>query len=343
MLDRSLVEQVTKKCIGRLSFDVPESQTKALIERLCMLSSEKEAMDALALSVDRFFGKPEQAENFNFCMQDIMQIKPDIYKTVQELVAQMNENKAKNYMPGNIPVEENHRLIAETLKKVCDRLNSSGVDYYVVGALSTFIGTNTPLFRYHGDIDFMIAEKDIEKVAEAMQGTDYNFSDDRFDNKKVLRDGVGHTQGEHEVIANHKDNEFHLGFFLFRRELDNSITVREYFMQEDENGRRVPKVLERHEPAELATLEYSEEKKAFAGTEFRTSTPESVFAKKMSTQHPKDKLDIDALKGKVDLYKIKEMEKYQSTLKVVDAPIPEKSKPSKKPNVVSKDEEDYTK
>lgn len=164
----------------------------------------------------------------------------------------------------------------------------------------------------------MIAEKDIPKVQEALEDSDYTFSDDRLNNQRRLEKGVGHAQGEHEVIANHKENEFHLGFFLFRREPDNSITVREYFMEEDENGERVPKILERHEPAELVALEYSEEYTEFAGTKFRTSTPESVYAKKMSTRHPKDMLDIEALKDKVDFDKIRKMKQYQSTLTIVE-------------------------
>ena len=163
----------------------------------------------------------------------------------------------------------------------------------------------------------MVAEKDIEKVREALQGTDYEFSDDRMNNQKRLEEGVGHTQGEHEVIANHKDNEFHLGFFLFRREQDNSLTIREYFMQENENGEKVPMVLERHCPKELVDLEYTQDETEYAGTRFRTSTPESVYAKKMSTRHPKDMLDIKALEGKIDHSKIAEMSKYHTTLKIV--------------------------
>ena len=182
----------------------------------------------------------------------------------------------------------------------------------------------TPLFRYHGDIDFMVAEKDIEKVREALKGTNYDFSDDRFDNQKRFSEGVGHTQGEHEVIANHKQNEFHLGFFLFRREPDQSITIREYFMQERENGKRVPMVLERHCPKELVDLEYTSGETEFAGTRFRTSTPESVYAKKMYTRHEKDMLDIEALKDKVDKNKMKEAQRYQTSLKVVEA-IPERT------------------
>ena len=163
----------------------------------------------------------------------------------------------------------------------------------------------------------MVAEKDIEKVREALQGTDYEFSDDRMNNQKRLEEGVGHTQGEHEVIANHKDNEFHLGFFLFRREQDNSLTIREYFMQENENGEKVPMVLERHCPKELVDLEYTQDETEYAETRFRTSTPESVYAKKMSTRHPKDMLDIKALEGKIDHSKITEMSKYHTTLKIV--------------------------
>lgn len=170
----------------------------------------------------------------------------------------------------------------------------------------------------------MVAEKDIEKVREALAGTDYNFSDDRFNNQKTFTEKVGHTQGEHEVIANHKDNEFHLGFFLFRREQDQSMTIREYFMQEKENGEKVPMVLERNCPKELVDLEYTSEETEFAGTKFRTSTPESVYAKKMYTRNDKDMLDIQALKYKVDESKIEDAKRYKTTLKVVEA-IPERT------------------
>lgn len=167
----------------------------------------------------------------------------------------------------------------------------------------------------------MVAESDIDKVREALQGTEYEFSDDRLNNQKRLEEGVGHTQGEHEVIANHIENEFHLGFFLFRRELDESLTIREYFMQENENGEKVPMVLERNCPKELVDLEYTQEETEYAGTKFRTSTPESVYAKKMSTRHPKDMLDIEALEDKIDHRKIAEMSQYPTTLKVVKPEI----------------------
>lgn len=324
------IEQATRKCVARMGKGkVSEEQIQGLLTKMYGMKDVKEAMDSLTMNVSRVFGKLEFKPQLAECIQDIMHIDPSVYKSSQELLAQLQRNIETNYTPGNISIEENHALIEQTLKTTCDKLNELGVDYYVVGALSTFIKTGTPLFRYHGDLDFMVSEADLPKVQEALAGSDYNFSDDRLNNQKVLRDGVGHTQGEHEVIANHKENEFHLGFFLFRREEDKSITVREYFMRE-ENGVRKPKILERHIPAELARLEYSEELTEFAGTTFRASTPESVLSKKMYTRHPKDMLDIKALEGKVDPEKMKEMKKNETSLRVVDIDEVSKNIPQKR-------------
>lgn len=317
--EKKAIEAATRSCVARLGGGkVSEAQIQGLLSRMYKMKDVKEAMDSLTMNVSKFFGRPGQEEIYDACLQDIMEIDPTVYHSKEELLAQLQRNLDTNYTPGNIPIKENHTLIEATLKTVCDRLNAQGVDYYVVGALSTFIATETPLFRYHGDIDFMVSEEDLPKVQVAMKGTEYEFSDDRLDNQRRLAKDGSHAQGEHEVIANHKDNEFHIGYFLFRREPDGAITVREYFMEEVENGVKVPKILERHLPKELVELEYSSKETEFAGTKFRCSTPESVIAKKEFTNHPKDRLDIEKLKGKIDPEKRRELEKYHSTLEIVE-------------------------
>lgn len=315
---KQAIEAATRKCVARLGEGaVSETQIQGLLSRMYKMKDVKEAIDSLTMNVNKFFGRPGQEEMYDACLEDILEIEPTVYHSKEELIAQLQRNLDTNYTPGNISIEENHTLIEATLKTVCDRLNAQGVDYYVVGALSTFIATGTPLFRYHGDIDFMVSEEDLPKVQAAMKGTDYEFSDDRLDNQRRLAKDGSHAQGEHEVIANHKDNEFHLGYFLFRREPDGAITVREYFMRE-ENGVKVPRILERHLPKELAELEYSSEETEFAGTRFRCSTPESVIAKKEFTRHPKDILDIEKIKGKMDPEKRTQLGRYHSRLKIVE-------------------------
>lgn len=332
---REKIEKVVRNCSLKLGNIISEEKIQKLINKLANMKDLKEATDLLALSVDRVLEGKTQNEQYKACMEEILKLAGNSYKIKEDIIEQVKINKSRNYTPGNISIEENHQLIEYSLKPICDKLNELGADYYLVGALSNFIATQTPLFRYHGDIDFMIEEKDIEKVREALQGTDYKFSDNRFNNKKRLQEGVGHTQGEHEVIANHKENEFHLGFFLFRREQDKSITVREYFMQEENDGKKVPMVLERKYPKELVDLEYQEQEVEFAGTKFRTSTPESVYMKKIYTRHEKDLLDIEALKDKIDEQKIADAEQYKTTLTIVPA-IPEKSIKESVENVIKK-------
>ena len=316
--EKKSIEEATRNCVSKLGGNVSEETIQNLLKELYAMKDVKEAMDYLTLKLNDVLTKMGKTENLEMFLEDIMQIDSTVYSSKEELITTLKSNMERNYTPGNISIEENHALIEQTLKTVCDRLNEQGVDYYVVGALSTFIATKTPLFRYHGDIDFMVSEADLPKVKAAMEGTEYEFSDDRLDNKRRLAQDGSHAQGEHEVIANHKENEFHIGYFMFRREPDDSITVREYFMQEQPNGQMIPRILERHLPKELAELEYSGEETEFAGTRFRTSTPESVIAKKEFTRNPKDILDLEKLKGKIDSEKRTQLGRYHSSLKVVE-------------------------
>ena len=305
-MDRELLKDTIKKILVLGSKEIEEERIDKLVDELLKLNN-KEIIDSLAIRVLVLY------ENDNSkLLESLMLIRnldPTVYDSWKDIIKNAEINKATNHRPGDLSVEENHRLIDDTLVQVCNKLNALRVDYYVVGALSSFIGTNTPLFRYHGDIDFMVSEEDLDKVRVALEGTDYVFEDNRLHNKKTHKEGENHTSGEHEVIANHKDNEFHLGFFLFKRNPDNSLTIREYYMDKGE-----PYVLERHMPKELVELEYTNKTTEYKGTRFRTSTPESVLAKKEYTRHGKDLLDIKALSDKVDRNKMEEAKKYKTTV-----------------------------
>lgn len=140
--EKTIIEQTARKCISRLKgIDIKESQIQTMLERLYGLKDLKAVMDLLALSVSKFFGRPEQIQDFNDCIEDIMKVDKTAYESTDALLMQLQKNKDTNYTPGNITIEENHQLISDTLKSLCDRLNELNVDYYVVGALSTFIET----------------------------------------------------------------------------------------------------------------------------------------------------------------------------------------------------------
>ena len=299
--------------------NLPKEKVQKVVENLITMNDTKDVIEKLAMSLESIFGElPEFKDVYSTSLDQVLKIDENAFESVEELLKKVEFNKTHNITPGNISIDENHALIDSTISSLCSKLNELGVDYYLVGALSAFIGTGVPLFRYHGDLDFMIAEKDIEKVREALKDSDYVFEDNRLTTDKTYNPDVGHTQGEHEVIANHKENEFHLGFFLFDRHRDGSIDINEYYKGR-KDGKDVPMVLKRHLPKELVELEYTTESTEYAGTTFRTSTPESIYAKKSYTAKEKDLLDIQALEGKIDFEKIAETKKIRTTSRTMCA------------------------
>ncbi len=86
-----------------------------------------------------------------------------------------------NEVEENMSLEENHRLVNESLTKFTTLFNQYGIDYYIVGALPCFLKTGQQLFRYHDDIDIMVKD-DISKIAKIVELSGYKFQDDRFPN-----------------------------------------------------------------------------------------------------------------------------------------------------------------
>ena len=142
---RSLIEYTVRSCISRLDSIVTEKQIQSMIDKLVKMKNVKEVVDSLALNIDKLFGSPEQKEQYDACMEDLLQLAKESYKSKEDIIAQVQDNKLKNYTPGNISVEENHELIKNSLKLICDKLNELGVDYYLVGALSAFIRTRNTI------------------------------------------------------------------------------------------------------------------------------------------------------------------------------------------------------
>lgn len=299
--------------------NLPKERVQKVVENLIAMKDTKDVIEKLAMSLESIFcDLPQFNDVYSASLEQLLLIDENAFESVEDLLKKIEFNKSHNVTPGNISIEENHALINSTISSVCSKLNELGVDYYLVGALSAFIGTAVPLFRYHGDLDFMIAEKDIDKVREALKDLDYVFEDNRLTTNKTYNPEVGHTQGEHEVIANHKENEFHLGFFLFDRQRDGSINIKEYY-KERKDGKDVPMVLIRHLPKELGELEYTSDCVEYVGTSFRTSTPESIYSKKVYTAKGKDLLDIQALEGKIDFEKIEGAKKIRTTTRTMYA------------------------
>ena len=188
-----------------------------------------------------------------------------------------------------------------------------------MGALPCFLKVGIPLFRYHDDIDIMINEDDIPKVAVLVERLGYIFQDDRFPNIDRLHEMM-EKKPPHTVLAQNPNNEFHLGFFTFRREKDESITMREY-SHEEKNGDVIVNVLERTSTPIGTSLRYDDNSTEYNGTSFRTSTVESIYNLKSYTKRPKDITDMQKLEPYIDKEKLEQINLHKNqNVEIQDEP-----------------------
>lgn len=283
---------------------VSEEKKQELITKYSSLS-ESEVIKDLSQIVYKVLGSNE--ELYNYSLEVIRNINPQICPPVEEMKIRLSR-MFSNEVDGNMSLDENHKLINEELVRFTTLLNQAEMDYYIVGALPCFLKTGQQLFRYHDDIDIMVNEEDIPKLAEIIQSTGYKFHDDRFPSLERLKE-MEQNKPPHTVLAQNPNNEFHLGFFTFRREQNNSITMREY-SHRVENGTVVVDALERQSDPIGTMLRYDDNPMKYMGTTFRTSTVESVFSLKEYTRRPKDVTDNEHLKPFIDEKKLSALKQH---------------------------------
>lgn len=286
--------------------NVPEDKKESIFQRYV----GKPDIDVIKeLSVIAYKTLRHDQGYYDYALIRIRNYNQSICPSLQEM-KKILSNMFENISEENMPLEENHKLINDEIIRFTKLFNEAGIDYYIVGALPCFIKTGIPLFRYHDDIDIMINEDDIEKVREIINETGYLFQDDRYPSLERFYE-ILQNKPPHTVMAQNPNNEFHLGFFTFRREKDSSVTMREY-SHRVENGSLIIDVLERRNSVEGTHLRYDETQVEYNGTSFKTGTLENVVHLKQFTQRPKDITDTEKLIQFVDEEKLKQLELYKS-------------------------------
>ncbi len=310
MQQQDKLEQVVRYCTKKVN-RFTEAETLKVIDKL-KGASPKVRVKFLTEAALKVCKDPDN-KDFKLMMNQIFKLNKGVYSSKQSVLDEIQMEKDLNLPKDGQTLEENHKTIKSSLKIVCDRFNELGIDYYIVGALPMYLMKEN-FIRYHDDIDFMVAEKDLTKVAQALKGTSFEFKDRRLDSPEVYEEDGNLTNGEHEVVAQHKDNEFHLGFFLFKRK-QNTVVVREYYAKKDEQDKKIPLLHKRIKSKEQFEAEYNDEYVECYGTKFRCSSPECVYGIKRYTQdqpgREKDKFDADTWEswGLIDKEKQKLVER----------------------------------
>lgn len=246
-----------------------------------------------------------------------------------EILTTVEYIKKNNARPGQMPIGDNHKLVSETLRMLCEKLNQAGVDYYLVGGLPCYLLTGAEDTRYHDDIDLMLNEADIPKVRELFFDTDFDFKDLRGSTTKRLESGMVPT-GNHEVVAQHRSSEFHIGFFCFERNSEGAVIDKDYFVAPN-NERMVYRHLISKKQSDLY---YDDRLHQSDGISFKMASLESIYSSKRYLMgiygREKDKVDVEMIEqsGMLDLEKLNQIKSFPHIEPLIEkAPVEELTMP----------------
>ncbi len=272
--------------------------------------SDKEVIKDLSMIVyDNF---KDNKELYEYFLSLIININLSIVPSVEFIKSELEKtylNKSES-----MSLEENHELACNTIKYLTSLFDKENIDYCIVGALPCFLQAGIPLFRYHDDIDVMVNEDDLDKVKSLMEAEGYNYSDLRFPSIEEFHKMV-ENKPPHQVMAQNPYNEFHIGFFTFRREKDDSMTTLEY-LQREQNGEVIVDRLERNYSQYAEKLRFNNNFD-YDGTNIRSCSIEHVYDLKSHTKRPKDKTDMEKLESYIDKDKLKELRRNTNTKQII--------------------------
>ena len=227
----------------------------------------------------------------------IEEIRKDIQEKINDMLREYNER----YDLEN--VTENHEVIYSRLEQLVIGLEAAGVDYQLAGALCGYIKYGQESDRCHDDIDINVNEKDIGKLKKVCESMGLSFHDNRLTSPRVLEDKI--PRGEHEVIAQDPDSDFHIGAFPFERLADGTIITKGYYHNEND----IPCCREDIIGSELAKEFFGKEKIDFKGHPLYITAPEYVYMLKQYTNSSKDKHDIKFLDKRIDKEKLERIKR----------------------------------
>lgn len=219
----------------------------------------------------------------------ILALNPDRFKTKEDLLDRLNYLLEINFYNSRCSLEENHALVIDAFIKFNELMNGK-FDSFYTGGLMGYIRTGHPLERYHGDLDLLINESELQALKELVDcSEEFNFVSN-MDHKEV---------NGHEYKITYRNYPMSIGLFLFKRNLDRSITMTSYFY-EDKKSKTNLYCDERVYSKRYTELCFDENVNYYAGTFYRTMSLEGIYNAKKNGR-PKDRYDARVIKEKANL------------------------------------------
>lgn len=255
------------------------------INRLYSMNID-DSIDAILVSLNELLNRKLITQDDIFSNIDfILKLNPAKYTSTNDLIERLNVIKGMNMEHPSMSLTENHRLVIEAFDSF-NKLIRGNFDCYYTGGLMGYLATDHKLKRYHGDLDLFINEQQLIALKELV-GSNPNFE---FVSNMNHKEVNGH---EYKIV--YKGTLMSIGLFLFERQLDNSITTKEYYF---DNGQLL--VDEHHYSKKYTEMSFSNQVREHNGIPYRMMSLESIYNSKKNSR-PKDKYDAQIIKDNVDM------------------------------------------
>lgn len=259
--------------------------------------------------------KEKKLINLNEEQQLINNIAKNFKSSAEKLEEVYAYTQGLQISAGTEPIKQNHKTAMSALISLAKLLNKHKIEYHIVGALPCYLLAEGELVRYHDDIDIIVDDKDIDKIVKLAKTSpelkNFLINDDREHSSSIL-DGFDENgkpickdENPHQVLFQHKQSEFHIGFFQYEqreygtREMktyytdaktQKTVVYYPYSLTEDDWQKEYGQVISlKDENGEIV--------------EIPCSTVKSVYDKK-DTDRPKDIFDRQFLEPYVNNSKI---------------------------------------
>ena len=267
------------------------------IHRLCSMNIN-DAIDAILVSLNDLLDRKMITKEDIFSNIDaIISLNSEKYTSASNLIERLNWIKDMNMEYPKMSLSENHQIVMEVFDKFNELLNDN-FDCYYTGGLVGYLAINHQLERYHGDLDLFVNEEQLVALKKLVDSS-HDFA---FVSNMSHKEVHGH---EYKIV--YKDTPMSIGLFLFERQLDNSITVKEYYF-ENQNQLYVD---EHHFSKEYTEMSFSNQIREHNGIPYRMMSLESIYNFKKNSRS-KDRYDAQMIEDHVDMmidYKLDEERK----------------------------------
>lgn len=260
-----------------------------LINKLTQMDIN-DSIDTILVSLNSLLNRGVLKQEDIFSNADlIISLNPDRYKSVEDLIDRLNWLRSMNMEYRKMTLSENHKLVIETFDEF-NKLIGDKFDCFYTGGLMGYLATNHKLERYHSDLDLFINEEQLEELYELVsKSKDFEFISN-MDKKEV---------NGHEYKVTYKETPMSIGLFLFQREHNGEVVIKEYYY-ENKNPKDGLYVDEQHLSKEYADMIFSNQIREHNGTIYKMQSLESIYNSKKNSR-PKDIYDANIIKDSVDM------------------------------------------